>query len=61
VNFVKTGDPNGPGLPAWPAWRAREGRAQELGRRIGPEPMPRVKGFGVFQDYLNERLARLGK
>jgi len=36
VNFAKTGDPNGPGLPAWP--RFADGRPTQL--RLSPEPAP---------------------
>ena len=30
VNFVKTGDPNSPGLPTWPAFREPERSYVEL-------------------------------
>jgi para-nitrobenzyl esterase len=31
VNFVKTGDPNGAGLPAWPAYGPADGKVMVLG------------------------------
>jgi para-nitrobenzyl esterase len=34
VNFAKTGNPNGPGLPEWPAYRTSTDRLLELGATI---------------------------
>ena len=55
--FIKTGSPNGAGLPTWPAFGGNES-CQELGRRVGPEPVPRKERFGIFQRFLDSRLQR---
>jgi len=34
VNFAKTGDPNGPGLPAWPAYDTQSDRDLEFGDTV---------------------------
>lgn len=34
VNFAKTGNPNGPGLPNWPEYSAREGLSLEFGDQL---------------------------
>ncbi len=57
--FVKTGNPNGPALPEWPVFRSRENDCQELGRRVGPERVPRVKKMAIFYEYLRTRLKGL--
>jgi para-nitrobenzyl esterase len=58
VQFVKTGNPNGMGLPAWPAYVGDDGECQELGRRVGPERVPRVERWAIFQKYLTGRLQK---
>jgi len=60
AQFIKTGNPNGAGLPPWPASDG-DGLCQELGLRIGPEPVPRVERFGSFQRFLDSRLQNAGE
>jgi para-nitrobenzyl esterase len=61
VQFVKTGNPNGDDLPAWPAYHPQTDQCQELGRRIGPERVPRAQRFEIFQQVLTSRLQKVGK
>jgi para-nitrobenzyl esterase len=38
VNFVKTGNPNGPGLPAWPAFNTATNQVMYLGEKPAAKP-----------------------
>ena len=41
VNFIKTGDPNGPGLPSWPQYRASDNYQRmliDVRSQAAPEP-----------------------
>jgi para-nitrobenzyl esterase len=40
VNFAKSGNPNGPGLPEWPAFDNSSPRVIELGDQVKPVPLP---------------------
>ena len=54
ANFVKTGNPNGKGLPLWPAFSTSDQRVMELGTKVGVKPLP----DGAALDFL---LAQMSK
>ena len=52
VNFMTSGDPNGPGVPRWPAFDASSASTMELGDRFGVRPLPDKAKIQFFTDYL---------
>lgn len=58
AEFVKTASPDAAGLPRWPACQPQQCELQELGRHIGPEAVPRLDRFPIFQKYLTGRLQK---
>jgi para-nitrobenzyl esterase len=48
VNFAKSGDPNGPGLPPWPAFTNAESKVEYLGDPIAVGGVPAIKSLTVF-------------
>jgi para-nitrobenzyl esterase len=40
VNFARTGNPNGSGLPRWAPYNPKVGQAMELGDHFAPVPLP---------------------
>jgi para-nitrobenzyl esterase len=52
VNFIKTGDPNGAGLPAWPVYLEADKQIVEIGARTQARPvLPQAK-LELFQRHV---------
>ncbi|MBL8551249.1 MAG: carboxylesterase family protein [Hyphomonadaceae bacterium] len=51
VNFARTGDPNGPGLPLWPAFTESDQRMMQLDDNPRAVPTPNLAQIQVFETY----------
>jgi para-nitrobenzyl esterase len=56
ANFIKTGNPNGPGLPEWPAYNAKTGYLRErIGVETKSEPEPDRERYQVLDAMFMSR------
>ncbi len=55
ANFVKTGDPNGAGLPAWERFNDAPDKALELGDTVGMAADPDLALYKVIDKYQNQK------
>jgi para-nitrobenzyl esterase len=51
VNFAKTGNPNGPGLPAWPAFEEPQQLVLHIDGTLRAEPVPNLPQLRALDDY----------
>lgn len=52
VNFVRTGDPNGKGLPEWPAFSPESATTMELGDKMAPRAIADNVKLELFRQAL---------
>jgi len=61
VNFAKTGDPNGPGLPQWPAFSEPDQLVQYFDGKVAPRTIPNLPQLEALNDYYSWRRAEAQK
>ena len=55
VNFAKSGDPNGPGLPQWPAFKENDQKVMVFDVAPSARPVPNLDKLKVFDAYISWR------
>ncbi|HVY93240.1 MAG TPA: carboxylesterase family protein, partial [Bryobacteraceae bacterium] len=58
VNFAKTGNPNGKGLPAWPAYSPAKPESMELSTNVHAISTPEQARFAFFDAFYASRRAQ---
>ena len=53
VNFAKTGDPNGPGLPKWPAFTEDNQQAMVFDATPSARPVPNLDKLKAYDAYVS--------
>ena len=51
ANIIKTGDPNGPGLPRWPAFDAHATAVMELGKQWTTVPVASAERIAFWRGF----------
>jgi para-nitrobenzyl esterase len=55
VNFMKTGNPNGNGLPKWPAYDSKKGEVMILGDKTVAGPLPGKAGLDFLYSAMQKK------
>ncbi len=51
INFAKSGDPNGPGLPRWPAFTENDQKVMVFDSAPSARPVPNLDKLKAFDEY----------
>jgi para-nitrobenzyl esterase len=61
INFARTGDPNGDGLPQWPAFAPAAPMVMRFGADPGAAPVPNLSKLKALDDYYAWRRSEAGQ
>ena len=59
LNFAKTGDPNGEGLPTWEEYKNNTDPVMELGENVGKIPDKYLKAYEIFEELQLREVASM--